>query len=155
MNAFWLVVCDILDPFKVDFNKVWEAHSGSICWFLQMEWGERKNVVMGDDCGCQNLEPSSNNLVLCGCCDCHKHFHVMWENDIILDHAKRNMMGNIVVAKITTLTKDWKKLFLLLASSKLPLKTIFYNRSHCMFSNNKYYCSSHWFDYKTFMSRVP
>ncbi len=82
MNAFWLVVVDGLDPFKVDVNKVWEAHSGAICRFLQMGWGECKNVVMGDDCGCQNLELSSNDPILCGYCDCHKHFHVRPENDI-------------------------------------------------------------------------
>jgi hypothetical protein len=49
---------------------------GSFGWcllILQMEWGECKNVVMGDDCGCQNLESSSNDPLLCGCCDCHKH----------------------------------------------------------------------------------
>jgi hypothetical protein len=38
-----------------------------------MEWGECKNVVMGDDYGYQNLESSSNDPLLCGCCDYHKH----------------------------------------------------------------------------------
>jgi hypothetical protein len=47
-----------------------------------MEWGECKNVVMGDDCGCQNLEPSLIDPLLCGCCDCHKHVHVRPENNI-------------------------------------------------------------------------
>jgi hypothetical protein len=61
MNAFWLVVIDILNLFQSNFSKVWEAHLGGICWFLQMEWGEFKNVVMGDDCGYQNFEPSSND----------------------------------------------------------------------------------------------
>jgi len=60
-------------PIQAYFNKVWETHSGGICWFLQMEWGKCKNVVMGDDCGCQNLESSSNDPLLSGCCDCHKH----------------------------------------------------------------------------------
>ncbi len=82
MNAFWLVVIDISNPFQANSSKVWEAHLGGICWFLQMKWGKCKNVVMGDDCGCQNLELSSNDPLLCGCCDCHKHFHVKLENDI-------------------------------------------------------------------------
>jgi len=50
--------------------------------FLQMKWGKCSNVVMGDDCGYQNLEPSSNGPFLCGCCDCRKHFHVWPKNDI-------------------------------------------------------------------------
>jgi hypothetical protein len=29
-------------------------------------------VVMGDNCGYQNLESSSNDPLLCGCYDCHK-----------------------------------------------------------------------------------
>jgi hypothetical protein len=37
---------------------------------------------MGDDCGCQKLKPSSNDPLLCGCCDYHRHFHVRLENDI-------------------------------------------------------------------------
>jgi hypothetical protein len=37
-----------------------------------MEWGECKNVVTGDD-GCQNLESSSNDPLLYGYFDCHKH----------------------------------------------------------------------------------
>jgi hypothetical protein len=45
---------------------------GGIYWFLQMEWGKWKNVVMGDDCGHQNLESSLNDPLLCGCYDCHK-----------------------------------------------------------------------------------
>jgi hypothetical protein len=47
-----------------------------------MKWGKCKNVVMGDNCGYQNLEPSLNDPPLCGCCDCHKHFHVRLKNDI-------------------------------------------------------------------------
>jgi hypothetical protein len=47
-----------------------------------MEWREFENVVMGDDCGSQNLEPSLNDSFWCGCCNCHKHFHVRLENDI-------------------------------------------------------------------------
>jgi hypothetical protein len=38
---------------------------------------------MSDDCGCQNLEPSSNDPLLCGCYNCHKHFHVWPKNDIL------------------------------------------------------------------------
>ncbi len=37
---------------------------------------------MVDDFGCQNLEPSLNDPLLCGCCDCQKHVHVMPKNDI-------------------------------------------------------------------------
>jgi hypothetical protein len=44
--------------------------------------GQVQKLVMGDDCGCQKLEPSSNDPLLCGCCDYHKHFHVRLENDI-------------------------------------------------------------------------
>jgi len=43
--------------------------------------GECKNVVKGDDYGCQNFEPSLNDPLLCGCCDCHKHFHVTPKNE--------------------------------------------------------------------------
>lgn len=43
--------------------------------------GECKNVVKGDDYGCQKFEPSSNDPLLCGCCHCHKHFHVRPKND--------------------------------------------------------------------------
>jgi hypothetical protein len=43
-----------------------------------MEWGKRKNwswvMII--------LEPSSNDPLLCGCCDYHKQFHVRLENDI-------------------------------------------------------------------------
>ncbi len=34
-------------------------------------------------------------------------------------------------------------------------KTIFYCCSHYVLSNRKYYWSSHWFDYRTFMLRTP
>jgi hypothetical protein len=66
-----------------------------------MEWGECKNVVMGDDCGCQNLELSLNDhfcvdvvIATSTSMPCQKMIFQ------ILDHAKRNMMGNIVVAKV-------------------------------------------------------
>ncbi len=63
--------------------------------------GQVQKLVMGDDYGCQNLELSSNDPFLCGCCDYHKHFHVRLENDIPnLDHIKRNAMASIVDAKV-------------------------------------------------------
>jgi hypothetical protein len=65
-----------------------------------MGWGKCKNVVMGDGCGYQNLESSWNDPLLCGCCDCHKHLSQKMIF-MILDHAKRNMMGSIVATKVT------------------------------------------------------
>ncbi len=50
---------------------------GSFEWYLQVfaigvGWVQKCGYG-GDYCGCQNLESSSNDLLFCGYCDCHKH----------------------------------------------------------------------------------
>jgi hypothetical protein len=82
MDAIWLVVIDILNPFQADFSKVCESHSSDTFYFCKWSGVSAKNVVMGDDCGCQNLESSLNDPILCGCCDYHEHIHVRPKNDI-------------------------------------------------------------------------
>ncbi len=58
---------------------MWELYSSGLINSNGM--GECKNVVKGDDYGCQKFEPSSNDPLLCGCCHCHKHFHVRPKNE--------------------------------------------------------------------------
>lgn len=45
-----------------------------------MDWGLCKNIVDGDDCGCQEFESNSFDPLVCGCCECHKHFHMRQES---------------------------------------------------------------------------
>lgn len=46
------------------------------CNLNAMDWGLCKNIVDGDECGCQEFEVASIDPLLCGCCECHKHYHM-------------------------------------------------------------------------------
>ena len=41
-----------------------------------MDWGLCKNIVEGDDCGCQEFESNSLDPLVCGCYEYHKHYYM-------------------------------------------------------------------------------
>jgi hypothetical protein len=108
--------------------------------------GKCKNVVKSDDYGCQNFEPSSNDPLLCGCCDYHNHYHLKPENQSkFWTMSKETWWQVLWVPKLFGLTRNLQNIFLLFASSDFSFKKncnchycvnwrLFYERGSCRLS---------------------
>jgi hypothetical protein len=109
-----------------------------------MKWGKCKNVVMGDACDYQNLEPSLDDLPLCGCCDCHMHFHVKLENDIPnFGPCQKKCNGKYYGCQSYLSLQETKKIYSYCLHHQNFQKKPSFIVVPTVFSNIKYYCSSH------------